>query len=96
MGLVHLWKTCSIVGEYVRKNIIPTSFTNGTPGRRWISKFMATNNMTLKKATMISRERKDCTSNPFFIFDFCEQLGKTIDANNLTILSVANAAGRIH
>ena len=80
----------SIVGEYVIENKISTPFTNGIPGRRWISRFMAWNNMTLKKVTMISRENKDCTSNPFTRFDFYEQLGKTICNNNLSADQIWN------
>ena len=45
--------------------------------------FFKTNKLTLKKATMISGERKDLTSNPFLIYDFYEQLHGIINSNNL-------------
>ena len=33
---------------------------------------------------------KDCASHPFSIFDFYKQLGKTIDADNLTADQIWN------
>ena len=45
--------------------------------------FFKTNKLTLKKAMMMSRERKDFTSNPFLIYDSYEQLHDIINSNYL-------------
>ena len=72
-----------IVGEYINTNNIMSLFKDGIPERQWLERFFKSNKLTLKKATMISRERKDFTSNPFLVFDFYEQLSTIIDSNNL-------------
>ena len=72
-----------IVGEYINTNNVMSPFKDGIPGRQWLERFFKSNKLTLKKATMISRERKYFTSNPFLVFDFYEQLSTIIDSNNL-------------
>ena len=72
-----------IVGEYINANNITSPFKNGIPGRQWLERFFKANKLTLKKATMISKERKDFTSKPFIIYDFYEQLGGIISSNDL-------------
>ena len=66
-----------IVSDYVKANNVETPFTNNLSGRKWMNRFMNTNNLSLKKATMISKVRKDGTSNPFRIYEFYDLL-KTI------------------
>ena len=64
-----------IVHQYiVAQNIIAAQFKDNRPGLAWLKNFMARNNITHKKAEMISCARKANTSNPFIIYDFYEQL----------------------
>ena len=126
-----------IVSDYVKGNNIETPFTNNLPGRKWMNRFMNANNLSLKKATMISKVRKDGTSNPFRIYEFYELLQTIVEEHqfepdtiwnmdetafcldpkkcksvapkgvkafkltqgagreNITVLGVANAAGRV-
>ena len=46
------------------------------PGRKWFKNFMRRNNLSKKKAEMISSGRKSNTANPFIIYDFYDQLEK--------------------
>ena len=66
-----------IVSDYVKGNNIQTPFTNNLPGRKWMNRFMTANKLSLKKATMISKVRKDGTSNPFRIYEFMSYYKKS-------------------
>ena len=57
-------------------------FANGRPGKDWFKAFMKRNNLSLKKANMISVARKSATGNPFVINDFYDILEKAFEKNN--------------
>ena len=65
-----------LVQDYVRNHDLKTPFRDDRPGRDWLSAFMNRNNLSLKKANMISSARKSATSNPFIIYDFYDVLEK--------------------
>ena len=68
-----------LVKEYNKINgFDPAQFrqNDGRPGRTWVSNFMQRNQLSLKKAEMISSARISNTSNPFIIYDFFDQLEK--------------------
>ena len=72
------------VGDYIKaNNIKATMFKDGRPGREWFYAFMKRNNLSMKKANMISITRKSATGNPFVVYDFYEKLEKIIMENNL-------------
>ena len=73
-----------IVSDYVKSNKIDSPFKSNLPGRKWMQRFMKLNNLSLKKATMIAKVWKDCTSNPFIIYDFYDRIQEIICENNFT------------
>ena len=79
-----------IVSDYVKSNKIDLSFKSNLPGRKWMQRFMNVNNLSLKKATMIAKVWKDCTSNPFIIYEFYDRLEEIIRENNLTAEDIWN------
>ena len=56
-----------LVRDYVCIHELITPFKNGCPGKDWLKAFMEINNLSLKKANMISAARKSATANPFII-----------------------------
>ena len=71
-----------LVKEYLDQNSITTRFTGNLPGRHWLRNFMDRNDLSLKKANLISTARKSNTSNPFSIFgifDLLEEVVKKYD-----------------
>lgn len=79
-----------IVQEYAQANGITTRFKNGRPGYDWLKAFMKRNNLSMKKANMISSARKSATGNPFIIWDFYELLQKIVTENNLAAHQIWN------
>ena len=73
----------NLVQEYLQRNNIQTKFKENLPKRHWLENFMKRNNLSLKKANLISKARKSTTSNPFLIFGFYEMLQKIVEENNL-------------
>ena len=67
-----------LVCEFVKEKKLRTPFKDDRPGKDWLNYFMARNNLSLKKATMISSARKGVTANPFVINDFYDVLEKTV------------------
>ena len=86
--------TCSqikdLVKEYVEIHQIDTPFRNNRPGKDWLRGFILRNNLSLKKANMISSARKSATSNPFVIFDFYDVIEKIIEEKNLKAENIWN------
>ena len=72
-----------LVYEYVSQNKIKSPFKDGRPGKDWLRLYMKRNNLSMKKANMISSARKSATSNPFIIFDFFDIIEKIIKDQNL-------------
>ena len=54
---------------------------------------MKRNNLSMKKANMISITRKSATGNPFVVYDFYEKLEKIIMENNLQPHQIWNCDG---
>lgn len=79
-----------IVQDYVNANEVENPFINGKPGRRWMERFLAKNNLSLKRATLISKVRLDCTSNPFVIYDFYKTLSDVISDEVLSANQIWN------
>ena len=79
-----------IVSDYVKSNKIEAAFKNNLPGRKWMKRFLNMNSLSLKKATMISKIRKDCTSNPFIVYEFYDRLEEIITYNNLNADDIWN------
>ena len=71
-----------LVKEYVETNSIET-FKNNWPAKNWLRLFMDRNNLSMKKANLISSARKSATENQFVIFDFYEVLEEVIQEKNL-------------
>ena len=72
-----------LVAQYVKENKINVKqFANGRPGKDWFKAFMNRNNLSLKKANMISVARKSATGNPFVINDFYDILENAFEKNN--------------
>ena len=68
----------NLVQEYVQGHGLETQFKKERPGYKWIRNFMRRNNLTMKKAEMISSARMGNTANPFIINDFYDLLEKVI------------------
>ena len=79
-----------MVKDYVIEHNIKNPFTNNRPGKDWLRLFMERNNLSLKKANMISSARKSCTANPFIINDFYDTLEKIIEEHNLQPSQIRN------
>ena len=73
----------SLVKEYVTERNLQNPFTNDKPGRSWFKNFLGRQNLSSKKATMISSARKSATANPFIIYGFYELIEKTITEKKL-------------
>ena len=80
----------NLVKDYVVENNLTTPFKNNCPGKDWIRAFMIRNNLSLKKANMISSARKSSTANPFIIYDFYDVIEKIITENNLGAANIWN------
>ena len=81
----------SLVAEYIKVNQIKVgAFKNGRPGYDWFTAFMKRNNLSLKKANMISSARKSATANPFIINDFFDLLEETVQRLNLPASAIWN------
>ena len=71
----------NLVQEYIRANNIPSRFANDRPGAVWLKNFIQRNNLSLKKATLLSQSRRTATENPFIInnwYDILEDVIKKI------------------
>ena len=68
-----------LVQEYLNRNKISTRFAANMPGKHWLQNFMKRNQLSLKKANLISTARKSNTSKPFLIFGFYDLLQKLIE-----------------
>ena len=79
-----------LVQDYVQSHNIKTPFKNDLPGKDWLRSFMNRNNLSLKKANMISSARKSVTSNPFLVYDFYDILEKVLEEKNLTASQIWN------
>ena len=72
-----------MVRDFVRSHKLSTPFKNDRPGKDWLRGFMKRNNLSLKKANMISAARKSATANPFIINDFYDVIERIIKEKNL-------------
>ncbi|XP_065064643.1 uncharacterized protein LOC135690884 [Rhopilema esculentum] len=73
-----------LVSCYLSANsLLLSSFKTGKPGKDWFYAFAKRNNLSLKKAALISSARKSATANPFVVYDFYDQLDEIIKSNNL-------------
>ena len=67
----------NLVAGYIKINGIKVDkFKDGKHGDKWFKSFIKRNNLSLKRAEMISTTRKVNTSNPFIIYDSFDQLEK--------------------
>ena len=81
----------NLVSSYLKSNDITiNSFPSGRPGKDWFYAFIKRNNLSLKKATMISSARKSATANPFIIYDFYEQLEEIVMSKKLKAEQIWN------
>ena len=80
----------NLVKNYVVEHNLKTPFKNNCPGKDWIREFMNRNNLSLKKANMISSARKSSTANPFIIYDFYDVIENIITENNLSAAQIWN------
>ena len=72
----------NMIACYVKRNEIEAKqFKDGVPGFKWLHNFMKRNELSRRKAEMISTARKSNTANPFIIFDFFEQLATIFKEN---------------
>ena len=72
-----------MVKDFVTAHQLKTPFKNDRPGKDWLKGFMDRNNLSLKKANMISAARKSATCNPFIINDFYDTIEKIIADKDL-------------
>lgn len=79
-----------LVKEYVEEKKMKTPFTDNRPGKEWLRLFMDRNNLSLKKATMISSSRKAVTANPFVVNDFYDTLEKVTKERDFTPAQIWN------
>ena len=79
-----------LVQNYVCIHELKTPFMNDRPGKDWLKAFMNRNNLSLKKANMISAARKSATANPFIVNDFYDTIEKVITENNLSASQIWN------
>ena len=79
-----------LVQCHLNRSGITNAFKNNRPGRHWLSNFMERNNLSLKKANVISKARKAATSNPFIIYDFYDLLEDVVTSKALTPCQIWN------
>jgi len=79
-----------LVKEYIQEKNLKTPFKNDRPGKDWLSLFMARNQLSLKKATIISTARKSVTANPFVVYDFYDVLEKIVTEKKYTADQIWN------
>ena len=72
-----------LVKEYVNEHNIANPFKDNRPGKDWVRLFMGRNNLSMKKANMISSARKSATANPFIIHDFFDVLEEIMKEKKL-------------
>ena len=80
-----------LVQDYVRGNRLKTNFQDGKPSPEWMRRFFKRNNLSLKKATMLSQSRRTATANPFVIYHFYELLDKVVTSKNFGPHQIWNA-----
>ena len=80
-----------LVQDYVRGNRLKTNFQDGKPSPEWMRRFLKRNNLSLKKATMLSQSRRTATANPFVIYHFYELLDKVVTSKNFGPHQIWNA-----
>ena len=80
-----------LVQNYLVQNTITVSvFKDSRPGNDWLKSFMLRNNLSLKKANMISSARKSVTANPFIIYDFYDLLEELVNTYKFSASQVWN------
>ena len=57
-----------LVKDYVERHGLSNLFKDNRPGKDWLTTFMTRNNLSMKRANMISAARKSATANPFIIY----------------------------
>ena len=79
------------VQDYLlNNNITVSAFKDSRPGNDWLNSFMSRNNLSLKKANMISSTRKSTTANPFIIYDFYDTLEELFEQHKFSASQVWN------
>ena len=63
-------------------NKIETLFKNNCPRKDWIRGCMQRNNLSMKRANIISAAQKSAASNHFLIYDFFDIIEKIIKEQN--------------
>ena len=76
--------------KFVPLHNLEMPFNEGRPGKGWLVGFIGRNRLSLKKANMISAERKSVTSNPFVIYDFYNTMEKLIQEKSLGLSQIWN------
>jgi hypothetical protein len=77
------WDKENVLGMYLRKNC---KFVNRVPSLDWVAQFIEDYNLSLQKASLLERSRKDTASNPFIIYNFYSILEEKVKA-----LDIANS-----
>ena len=73
---------------YVQKNGLTTCFTDGKPGRDWLSRFTKRNNLVKKKPTFLSNVRTEATANPFTVYDAYDKLERLMEKESFAASQV--------
>ena len=61
------------------KKVLKFNGVIGSPGPDWLTKFLKDENLSLKDATKLSKERHNATRNPFIIYRFYDMPQKTVN-----------------
>jgi hypothetical protein len=68
------------LGEYLRVNC---QFKDATPSSEWVTTFMATHHLSLRKPSPLERARGEVASDPFIIYNFYDLLENEINKLHL-------------
>ena len=67
------------IKELVHNYLVQNNITVSVFKDDWLKSFMLRNNLSLKKANMISSARKSVTANPFIIYDIYDLLEELVN-----------------